>query len=128
MTLEWLIAGALLLLALAPVAMRWRSPVAWGIVIAAAALAGSGMWWWNSRLKLKESSGSDLRSKTPREGRPDGYVSSDSCRSCHPQQHDSWHGSFHRTMTQHATPENVRGDFTDTALHYDSKSYRLKRR
>ena len=27
------------------------------------------------------------------------YVSSDTCRSCHPQEYDSWHGSYHRTMT-----------------------------
>src|SRR2546422_5210226 len=98
MTLEWSIAGALLLLALAPVAMRWRSPMAWVVVIAVAAMAGAGMWWWNARLKLKAASELALRSKTPREGRPGGYVTSDSCRSCHPQQHDSWRGSFHRTM------------------------------
>ncbi len=27
-------------------------------------------------------------------------VGSDDCRRCHPQQHASWHRSFHRTMTQ----------------------------
>lgn len=30
----------------------------------------------------------------------DGYVGSEACRSCHPAEHASWHGSFHRTMTQ----------------------------
>ena len=34
----------------------------------------------------------------------DGYVSSTACRACHPAQYDAWHGSFHRTMTQVATP------------------------
>jgi nitrate/TMAO reductase-like tetraheme cytochrome c subunit len=28
------------------------------------------------------------------------YVSSDTCRSCHPGNYASWHASFHRTMTQ----------------------------
>lgn len=42
----------------------------------------------------------------------DGYVSSDTCRACHPAQYDAWHASFHRTMTQVAvTPETVRADF-----------------
>ena len=41
----------------------------------------------------------------------DGYVSSETCRSCHPSQYDTWFGSFHRTMTQVATPDTVRADF-----------------
>ena len=41
----------------------------------------------------------------------DGYVSSKTCRACHPSQYGSWYGSFHRTMTQVATPETVRADF-----------------
>ena len=41
----------------------------------------------------------------------DGYVTSETCRSCHPSHYDTWYGSFHRTMTQVATPETVRADF-----------------
>ena len=49
-------------------------------------------------------------------GRPvqvpsDGYASSSSCRACHPGQYASWHGSYHRTMTQVATPETVAASF-----------------
>ena len=45
-------------------------------------------------------------------GRPiqlegDGYVSSQTCQACHPSQYASWHRSYHRTMTQVATPETV---------------------
>ena len=47
----------------------------------------------------------------PIEVEDDGYVSSDTCRACHPAQYEAWHGSFHRTMTQVATPETVRADF-----------------
>lgn len=36
-----------------------------------------------------------------------GYISSDACRSCHPQEYHTWHASYHRTMTQVATAENV---------------------
>ncbi|MET0213939.1 MAG: cytochrome c3 family protein [Vicinamibacterales bacterium] len=41
----------------------------------------------------------------------DGYVSSNACRACHPAQYSAWHASFHRTMTQVATPDSVRADF-----------------
>ncbi len=47
----------------------------------------------------------------PVEVTDEGFVSSDTCRSCHPSEHASWHSSFHRTMTQVATPETVRADF-----------------
>ncbi|MBX9788839.1 MAG: hypothetical protein K2Y37_07970 [Pirellulales bacterium] len=36
----------------------------------------------------------------PRRVRDQGYVSSAECRACHPSQFDSWHHSYHRTMTQ----------------------------
>ena len=59
----------------------------------------------------------------------DGYVSSAACRACHPSQYATWRGSFHRTMTQVATPEAVRADFDGTvvdAVH--GRPMRLERR
>jgi hypothetical protein len=41
----------------------------------------------------------------------EGYVSSDACRTCHPSQYASWHASYHRTMTQVATPQTVATSF-----------------
>ena len=41
----------------------------------------------------------------------DGYVSSQTCQACHPGEYGSWHASYHRTMTQVATPETVIADF-----------------
>ncbi|HEV2985424.1 MAG TPA: multiheme c-type cytochrome [Vicinamibacterales bacterium] len=41
----------------------------------------------------------------------DGYVSSRTCQACHPSQYETWRSSYHRTMTQVATPETVRPDF-----------------
>jgi hypothetical protein len=54
-------------------------------------------------------------------GRPiqvaeEGYVSSATCRACHPAQYDSWYASFHRTMTQIATPATVKADFNATRV------------
>lgn len=44
------------------------------------------------------------------------YATSDSCIACHPDQHASWHGSFHRTMTQPATPQTVVAPFENVTL------------
>src|SRR5262245_22910169 len=41
----------------------------------------------------------------------DGYVSSQTCKACHPSQYGTWHASYHRTMTQLATPDAVRANF-----------------
>jgi cytochrome c554/c'-like protein len=41
----------------------------------------------------------------------DGYASSQPCQACHPGQYATWHASYHRTMTQVATPETVVADF-----------------
>jgi len=41
----------------------------------------------------------------------DGYVTSQTCRACHPHNYATWFGSYHRSMTQVATPEAVLGDF-----------------
>lgn len=45
-----------------------------------------------------------------------GYTSSETCRACHPSQYASWHDSYHRTMTQVATPRSVVADFNGTTI------------
>src|SRR5689334_16565617 len=54
----------------------------------------------------------------PRSATDGGFVSSASCRSCHPREYASWHASYHRRMTQPATPDAVKGTF-------DGKVYEL---
>lgn len=56
-----------------------------------------------------------------------GFVSSQRCQGCHPQQHASWHASFHRTMTQPATPESVRGNFNNVSLESRGHTFTLSR-
>jgi cytochrome c552/cytochrome c554/c'-like protein len=59
----------------------------------------------------------------------DGYVSSATCKACHPSQYATWHGSYHRTMTQLATPSTVRANFDDVRVRYgQDKSVFLERR
>ncbi|MEE8366955.1 MAG: multiheme c-type cytochrome [Thermoanaerobaculia bacterium] len=55
----------------------------------------------------------------------DGYVSSDTCESCHPRAYATWHGSFHRKMTQVVSDNTVIGDFDDVQLEYHGESYQL---
>src|SRR5438128_10500024 len=52
----------------------------------------------------------------PAQGARDGYESSSACRACHPSEYASWHASFHRTMTQIATPETVATSFDEVTV------------
>ncbi|MGH0028472.1 MAG: multiheme c-type cytochrome, partial [Myxococcota bacterium] len=74
--------------------------------------------------RVAEAAILDRPVEEPREG----YVSSKTCASCHPGQHESWSASYHRTMTQVATPETVAGDFDDVRLEFHGASYHLQRR
>ena len=57
-----------------------------------------------------------------------GYVTSNSCRSCHPGNYASWHASFHRTMTQVATPATVLADVRAVELSFAGTQYKLERK
>ena len=68
-----------------------------------------------------------LAASTPQPGRA-GYARSERCEACHPSQYDSWHRGYHRTMTQYASPESVRGDFADVRLDGGGYDAQLSRR
>ncbi len=62
-----------------------------------------------------------------------GFVSSQTCRSCHPGEYASWHKTYHRTMTQIAGPATVVAgasqDFDERfRLETHGRSARLKRK
>lgn len=56
------------------------------------------------------------------------WSSAAACRSCHPEEHASWHRSYHRTMTQDAAPENVVAPLNGLPMQLDGRDYRLKKR
>jgi predicted CXXCH cytochrome family protein len=56
-----------------------------------------------------------------------GYVRSERCQACHPREYTTWHDSFHRTMTQVATPETMLGKFENTELLLKGDRYRFFR-
>lgn len=90
---------------------------AWAIVLGGVALTtlASGSLWRPKRAM-------------PVPGEPGasttlGYVGSSACLPCHPGEHASWSRTWHRTMTQVATPETVLAPFErrDSAVFYEGK-------
>ncbi|MDE0734834.1 MAG: multiheme c-type cytochrome [Pirellulaceae bacterium] len=55
------------------------------------------------------------------------FVSSQTCRSCHPQEHASWHQTYHRSMTQVASPDTVLAPFDDVHLKSRGREFHLTR-
>src|SRR3954469_5574259 len=126
MSLEWILFSALLLLAAIPFFKNgWRLLIP-AIVLFTLAVFGATKWY--DRQEQRDYTHSVAYKNLPSEGRPGGYVSSDSCQSCHPEQYATWHRSYYRTMTQYATPEAVRGNFDGRTLELEGELYKLERR
>ena len=106
---------------------RWQGP---GLVLIPLAAFGLGTLYWTLA-----SPTPDVLADTylPRRSDDRGFVSSQTCRSCHPGEYASWHKTFHRTMTQVAAPstvvEGARQDFDSRQrLKTHGQSARLSRR
>ncbi len=72
------------------------------------------------------------QASTPAAERPrieahDGYLGSDACRSCHPREYETWHASYHRTMTQVVTPETLAGPLESSEQQVAGRRYRMLR-
>lgn len=127
MSLETLLILGLLAAALWPMGRRVRGNRARALLALIYLVAVAGTFWWQSVLLARETSRAAVAEKAPGIGRPGGYVTSDNCRSCHPQHYDSWHRSYHRTMTQLPSRETVRGDFEKVTLEFQGEKYHLER-
>ena len=66
------------------------------------------------------------KSQIPHHVQGDGFVSADTCRQCHAEYYESWHRTYHRSMTQIASPESVVGDFDDVKLASRGREYHLE--
>ena len=128
--------------------LRVRYTVA--AIIAAGALLAV-IWFAQSRRAIPsgadhaQAKNSALRQSTPERapsgadrapketvGRPiavagNGYVGSDKCRDCHLEHYESWYHSYHRTMTQVASPESIVASFENVRLQEGSFVIRLER-
>lgn len=65
---------------------------------------------------------------TPGPGTEPGYVSSSACLACHPGEHASFGKTYHRTMTQAASPASVLAPLDGRALEEGGRTARLERR
>lgn len=57
----------------------------------------------------------------------DALVTSADCARCHAAQYESWHRTYHRTMTRDATPQYAKGDFANTLYYYQGLPTALTR-
>lgn len=64
----------------------------------------------------------------PTAGATNGYVGSASCQECHADPYDSWHRSFHRTMTQLADLRTVQANFNHVVLTNQGTRFSLSTR
>lgn len=60
-------------------------------------------------------------------GHDDTFASSASCKRCHAEECASWHASYHRTMTQTASPSSVIGDFDNVRTRAYGHELHLRR-
>src|SRR5881396_2172322 len=128
MTAEWLIVGLLLAAALVSLGRRLHSTFWWLSLAGFYCLSMGAIGWRHHEVRHKEQTQAMLSKTAPLQGRPGGYVSSDQCKSCHPDQYDSWHRSFHRTMTQLPSRQTVRGKFDGLTLELEGQKYFLEQR
>ncbi|MCI0682084.1 MAG: hypothetical protein L0Y71_08270 [Gemmataceae bacterium] len=85
------------------------------------AVAGGAAWWLWIRPEAP------VPPAPPAEERVSAAVTSATCAECHRRQYESWHRTYHRTMTRDATPEYVKGDFADAVYDYRGTTTRLSR-
>ena len=72
--------------------------------------------------------GGDGTRPAPIEVSEGDYVSSRTCRPCHPREYGTWHGSYHRTMTQEARRQAILAPWDGRALSLYGQTWRLEQR
>ena len=132
MSTAWFLELGLVAVALAAagvfLARRAGRPGIW--VAAAITLVSVGATTaWGLASARRWASVRELVAAVPDPADPEeGFVTSKMCRDCHPYQYATWYRSYHRTMTQPATPETVIGDFDDVRMSSGGRRYHLQRR
>ncbi len=130
LSLEEALFAAIVAAAILVLLVGHRSARGWALCFAfvLTAFGVGGTVVWSRETTRRIESNRQMSNSVPHQGRPnEGYVSSDACRACHPAQYQSWHDSFHRTMTQVATPDAVLGPFNDVRLSSRGRTYQLRR-
>ena len=102
------------------------APIVFGLIL--------GYFKYNNDL-IKDASNNALLNSTPDQTKTkspanpsNAYTSSKTCRACHPGEYDSWHNSYHRTMTQLAKPEAVLAKWHGTKLPHSGSQLKLEKK
>ncbi|MFI5288752.1 MAG: cytochrome c3 family protein [Polyangia bacterium] len=123
--LVWTIAGVAVIVLLG----RSRAPSSLLLALALLASTAAGDALWSNARARRARSAEGLRQSLPERATQGGYVSSNSCRACHPSQYASWHRSYHRSMTQAARASLVLAPFSgETLTATDGTTYHLRRK
>ena len=107
-------------------------------------LAGVGVAVWLTRhkdnevleyhppeptMKVRQAvSDEQLQTATPNLTNHKNYVGAQVCAKCHQEEHHSWHSSYHRTMTQIASPETIKADFDGREMKLGNTTYKIYRK
>lgn len=117
-------------LAIATWLMSRQRAGAFGAVLMLGAIAATvaGSLGKHSDLQTRADQRAEVLAEIPTlEREADGFVRSDSCKACHPREYETWHDSYHRSMTQVANADTVRGTFDDIELTEGEYVYSLRR-
>ncbi|MCP4169159.1 MAG: hypothetical protein GY758_00120 [Fuerstiella sp.] len=69
-----------------------------------------------------------LIGSVPPQGADDEFAGAETCTECHVKEHATWHRSYHRSMTQVASPEAVVAPFAGETFTDRGGTYRFFRR
>lgn len=98
----------------------WQGLLIFAVIVAACSLTFISLR--ESRQTLEPPGNRPIQSPVA------NYVTSNACRSCHPGNYESWHASFHRTMTQVATPTSILDLTKPVELSYNNRQYIVERK
>ena len=114
MWIAWILAIILLALGLGPILGMTKKK--WLVLASPFCIVG-GLWLLiRSVLPGYALLDAPKVANPPNQIAADGFVTSETCQSCHPRKYKTWHASYHRTMTQVADPESIIGRFDGQPL------------
>lgn len=107
------------------------APVVWGLIFGGTFVVGGLV---ALMIKYGDPQGIPDHDQTPTADLPgplerpgEDYIASSACRECHQNEHASWHRSYHRQMTQRASPDSVKAPFDGEVVTSGNRSYRMFR-
>jgi len=74
---------------------------------------------------IDAAKGNPFADSLPQFGGPTGYVTSASCKECHPKQFETWSRSYHRQMTQLMNTNTVQAKFNGVTMDFGGERFTL---